>query len=504
MKHFVFFLLLVVLAVGISNAQLTITGTTPANNATNVAGSTTVSITFSAPLDTTILTNPRRGIFTSIDTITGMSLSPDKQTLNYVVGLTAGRAHYMAFYYVKAASGATLTTPYIFYFTREASFPSTSVSGTVSGGPGIDPSQSMVILTDQAIGGDEGEPNLVMGTIAAAGGTFTIPYVINGGYYPLATKDIDHDGEINPEWGGDPLAVGDSITVAGSNISGVTLSLATFQPMTYQHACDTAMFTAGALPVDRSLRMVTGYEIDTLGRSTDWGFHYIIPSQPSGATVKVGGMSIRIESLDSWYQQWMPQAHPISNLAQAADAATFIANCENAGGRAFRTQPGDTLEFHNYVNLGDARWNEFWSLVTDTSRNYWGASYWWGTTTDTSWIQKRVMKFLGDFQTGVILRTTEVRPIDGALLPERITLEPNYPNPFNPSTTISFSVPGTQDVSLRVFNILGQQVATLADGIYARGVYSVQFTADDMPSGVYITVLRSAGSTLVQKMMLMR
>jgi hypothetical protein len=55
-----------------------------------------------------------------------------------------------------------------------------------------------------------------------------------------------------------------------------------------------------------------------------------------------------------------------------------------------------------------------------------------------------------------------------------------------------------------VFNILGEHVATLADGIYAHGVYSVRFTADDMPSGVYLTVLRSGGSVLVQKMMLMR
>jgi hypothetical protein len=435
-----------------------------------------------------------------------MSLSPDKQTLNYVVGLTAGRAHYIMFYYVKAASGATLTTPYIFYFTRDATFPTTSVSGTViAGGSGVDPSGCMVVLTDQAIGGSSGEPNLVMGTVASAGGAFTIPYVKNGGYFPIATKDFNHDGDIKPEKGGDPLAVGDSITVSGTNITGVLLALAQFEPMTFHHACDTAMVTAGSLPVDRSLRMMTGYELDTLGRGTDWTFHYIIPSQPAGAAIRVGGMNIRIDTLDGWMRQSLVQARPISNLAQAADAATFILNCENGGGRAFRTQPmGDTVGFHNNVNLGDARWNEFWSMNSDTSKNYWAASYWWGITTDSSWIQRKVMKFLGDFQTGAILRTTDVRPVDDALLPERITLAPNYPNPFNPSTTLSFSIPGTQDVSLRVFNILGEQMATLADGIYARGVYSVRFTADDMPSGVYITVLRSGGSMLVQKMMLMR
>jgi hypothetical protein len=505
MKHIVFCLILIVLVVGSSNAQLTITGTTPMNNATNVAGSTTISITFSAPLDTTILANTRRGIFTSIDTIKGMSLSPDKRTLNYTVGLAAGKAHYLVFYYVKAASGAPLTTPYIFYFTRDASFPATSVSGTVyAGGSGIEPSGSMVILTDKMVGGDSGEPNLIMGTISTSGGAFTIPYVKNGGYYPLATKDLNQDGQINPDQGADPLAIGDSITVTGSNVTGVALALATVEPMTFRQACDSAMVIALTLPVDRSLRQVSGYEVDTLGRSSDWSFHYIIPSDPAGRSIKLGGMKNRIDTLESWMRQTVSQARQISNLAQAADATTFITNCENAGGKAFRTHPGDTLEFHNYVNLGDLRWTEFWNLVTDTSKNYWGASYWWGTTTDSSWNQKRVMKFLGDFQTGVILRSTDVRPIDGMLLPERMTLAPNYPNPFNPSTTLSFSIPGTQEVSLRVFNILGEHVATLADGIYAHGVYSVRFSADDMPSGVYLTVLRSGGSVLVQKMMLMR
>lgn len=506
MKHVTFCFVLAIVAAATATAQLTITSTSPVNHATNVAGSTTISITFSAALDTTILVNTRRGMFTSIDTIKGMSLSPDKRTLNYTVGLAAGKAHYLVLYYVKAASGAPLTTPYIFYFTRDASFPASSVSGTVyAGGSGIDPSGSMVILTDKMVGGDSGEPNLIMGAIATAGGTFTIPYVKNGGYYPLATKDLNQDGEINPDLGADPLAIGDSITVTGSNVTGVSLALAKAEPMTFHQACDSAMVMATTLPVDRSLRMVAGYEVDSLGKSGDWSFHYIIPSRPAGAKIEIGGMKDRIDSLDNWMQMSLKQAHPISNLAQAADATTFITNCENGGGRAFRTQPmGDTVQFHNYINLGDARWNEFWNLVTDTSKNYWAASYWWGTTTDTSWVQKKVMKFLGDFQTGVILRTTEVRPIDDVLLPERMTLTPNYPNPFNPSTTLSFSIPGTQDVSLRVFNILGEQVATLADGIYARGTYSVRFSADDMPSGVYITVLRSAGSTLVQKMMLMK
>ena len=66
------------------------------------------------------------------------------------------------------------------------------------------------------VAGDSGEPNLIIGGRARPGGAFTIPYVKNGGYYPIATKDLNQDGEINPEPGADPLVEGDSITVNGT------------------------------------------------------------------------------------------------------------------------------------------------------------------------------------------------------------------------------------------------------------------------------------------------
>lgn len=71
-------------------------------------------------------------------------------------------------------------------------------------------------------------------------------------------------------------------------------------------------------------------------------------------------------------------------------------------------------------------------------------------------------------------------------LPKRYLLEQNYPNPFNPSTTISFDLPKESHVTLKVYNVLGQQVALLADGFYQAGRFRVLLDATHLPSGLYI------------------
>ncbi len=102
---------------------------------------------------------------------------------------------------------------------------------------------------------------------------------------------------------------------------------------------------------------------------------------------------------------------------------------------------------------------------------------------------------------------TGVEPGAAASLPTALRLFQNYPNPFNPSTTISFAVPGSlasRFLTLRVYDLLGREVAALAGGTYSGGVYSVRWDAGAVSSGVYICRLESAGTSLVRKMLLMK
>jgi hypothetical protein len=84
------------------------------------------------------------------------------------------------------------------------------------------------------------------------------------------------------------------------------------------------------------------------------------------------------------------------------------------------------------------------------------------------------------------------------------SLNPNYPNPFNPATNITFSTEKTGIVTLRVYNILGGEVATLVNTTMDAGSYSVSFDARNLPSGIYYARLQSGTQTAIRRMMLMK
>ncbi|MER3525135.1 MAG: hypothetical protein C4326_14090, partial [Ignavibacteria bacterium] len=89
-------------------------------------------------------------------------------------------------------------------------------------------------------------------------------------------------------------------------------------------------------------------------------------------------------------------------------------------------------------------------------------------------------------------------------LPSAFRVEQNYPNPFNPSTTIRFSLPHMTRLSLKVYNTLGQEVATLAEGEFAAGTYSVQWNAVGFASGVYFYRLQAASMAETKKLVLLK
>ena len=89
-------------------------------------------------------------------------------------------------------------------------------------------------------------------------------------------------------------------------------------------------------------------------------------------------------------------------------------------------------------------------------------------------------------------------------VPADFSLSQNYPNPFNPSTKIDFNLAKSGDVSITVYNIRGQKVATLVSGYRAAGQYSLTWNASQLPSGVYFYTLQAAGKAETRKMMLVK
>ncbi|PIP77352.1 MAG: hypothetical protein COW85_09430 [Ignavibacteria bacterium CG22_combo_CG10-13_8_21_14_all_37_15] len=90
------------------------------------------------------------------------------------------------------------------------------------------------------------------------------------------------------------------------------------------------------------------------------------------------------------------------------------------------------------------------------------------------------------------------------VIPNEFNLLQNYPNPFNPTTTISFSLANNGFVNLTVFNITGEKVASLVNREYQTGNYTVEFNANDLPSGIYLYRLSAGNFVSTKKMILMK
>src|SRR5690606_22599016 len=89
-------------------------------------------------------------------------------------------------------------------------------------------------------------------------------------------------------------------------------------------------------------------------------------------------------------------------------------------------------------------------------------------------------------------------------IPGKYELSQNYPNPFNPSTSIKFSLPQSEVATLKVYDILGKEVASLVNEKLNSGTYEYQFNASGLTSGVYFYKLEAGSFSEVKKMLLIK
>jgi minor extracellular serine protease Vpr len=132
------------------------------------------------------------------------------------------------------------------------------------------------------------------------------------------------------------------------------------------------------------------------------------------------------------------------------------------------------------------------TVTTGTRSSIFDGSSWLGTTGNFR-IRAQVI-----YGSGV----TAIEQVSA--VPQQYELLQNYPNPFNPSTTFSFALPAKDHVTLRVFNLLGQEVATLLDEDLAPGKHQLRWTAEGLASGTYFYRLQAGGFQETKKMVFVK
>jgi len=94
--------------------------------------------------------------------------------------------------------------------------------------------------------------------------------------------------------------------------------------------------------------------------------------------------------------------------------------------------------------------------------------------------------------------------VDGKVNPVEFILSQNYPNPFNSATRISYSIPKNSNVNLKIYDMLGREVRTLASGFQRAGDYILMFNSGDLSSGVYFYRLTAGDYSDVKRMVIIK
>jgi hypothetical protein len=409
-----------------------------------------------------------------------------------------------------------MQVPSLTYFTTGSSFPGNlfTVSGSVSASnSGFTPDNAIVGLSLNSPQNEE--PQFVSIGKSGADGSFSLPYVPAGTYYPVAAKDLNGDGEIDPQTG-DGVAIGNATVISG-NTSGMNLILEVPGLVSWAQGRDSmAAYVGTRLPLNRQLRMVIARMVDSTGPATQWEFYYYLPDSVKFKQYRYDSFGSAEEGTDQGTTFWLASNRPITDPHAAILPEALVPQLDAAGGYAFRLRGSrdPQAQFRRAMSLGDLRNSQFSFMIPDTTKIYWGVEYAFmkDVRKDSSALFE-YMRFLCNSQTGQVLSTTGVAEEASGLHPERTSLMQNYPNPFNPSTTIGYTVMSTGSgvsglgsgwVKLSVYDLLGREVAVLVNAPQQPGFHEVTFDGSRLASGTYIYRLIAGSFIQSNKMVILK
>jgi hypothetical protein len=228
--------------------------------------------------------------------------------------------------------------------------------------------------------------------------------------------------------------------------------------------------------------------------------------------------TLTVDRLNGFVQASITQFYSLT-VYIFRDPSTSIETRILTGDSAYVLAPDSTLSVTLQINDGGNSWGGEGGIVlspilqTITSSSIGGSS----VEDGTSWSQVTSYNDLqasgaGTGTTGIsglqkkmqAVKLNDVESFPSTSLPRIFSLGQNYPNPFNPSTTIEFSLPRSSHVTLKVYDMLAREVATLVDQNYPAGVHQVRWNAAGVASGMYVYRLSTGSFTAEKKLILLK
>ena len=191
-----------------------------------------------------------------------------------------------------------------------------------------------------------------------------------------------------------------------------------------------------------------------------------------------------------------------NDYSKSADSIKVIASSANNGGvvEVYIDSIDESTKIVECNIAGTGSWTSLETfsakLLSPVSGNHDVYLLFTGSVMDKLFMLKSFY-FTGEMKT----TGTKEKSIQNPL---KYNLGQNYPNPFNPSTIISYQLPVASKVSLKVYNLLGQEINTLYDGLHQAGNFTATFNAGGLPSGIYLYRLEAGNFVFTKKALLLK
>ncbi|RPI73148.1 MAG: T9SS C-terminal target domain-containing protein, partial [Ignavibacteriales bacterium] len=339
-----------------------------------------------------------------------------------------------------------------------------------------------------------------------------------------------------------PLVAADAFRVVGygfNTVNGLGFRLVTFDILGSDLFTALEMCLATIEANDEFLPQVSGmkyvYNPDWAAGSRLYsvtvGNNQLDPS----ATYTVTGNELLVELLTGYFQIPVSNLFLYDSLSEFQVLAEYIANLQTITpvieGRivADNNVPVELISFEGFVEGNNVQLN--WSTSTEiNNRGFyierriiandlegdWNAiSFKEGRGTTTEITNYSYTDDVNDLNAEIIKYRLKQTDFDGSYTysnvatvifsqPKYFKLNQNYPNPFNPITTFEFQIPSKGNVSLKIFDILGNEVATIIDEKLSAGIYKYEWNASGLASGIYIYKLQSGDFVDTKKIILLK